>query len=77
MQDVRKRVASHHCAAFAADLWSDCCRCSPRTPLQGGGTFDISILEISGGVFEVRYSADTGSWRRHTDLWHACRAGAS
>ena len=22
----------------------------------GGGTFDISILEIAGGVFEVRYN---------------------
>lgn len=44
----------------------------------GGGTFDVSILEISGGVFEV------GGWklppkgavsRRGLDTWHflACR----
>ena len=87
MRSMCAVVCGTHCLAFAADPWVDgwglsllaacCCflradcRCSSRTPLQGGGTFDISILEISGGVFEVRCSADTGSWRRHTALWHA------
>jgi len=29
----------------------------------GGGTFDISILEIGDGVFEVKSTTATPSWR--------------
>ena len=29
----------------------------------GGGTFDVSLLNIEDGVFEVKGTADSPSWR--------------
>ncbi len=35
-------------------VWPHVCVCVCRRYDLGGGTFDISILEIMGGVFEVK-----------------------